>query len=208
MDVMVDGQQLALDMSAATEFMDVVQIVSSHLGDQGRTIVAITIDGREVSPAELAAEYGERPLADVARLEVESQELATMVRHLLDEMATTLPELPNACRSLAKVFHGDDPESGYEPFQELAAIWNEVKERQRLIVSVLSMAPDDLEIDGTSFEHIHQDLNQYLAEAVEAIEAGDCVSLGDLLEYELAPRAEMESAIVAKLMPYAQKLSD
>ena len=37
----------------------------------------------------------------------------------------------------------------------------------------------------------------------KAVEAGDCVLLGDLLEYELAPRAEAEAKIVALLRRHA-----
>lgn len=42
-------------------------------------------------------------------------------------------------------------------------------------------------------------MNKFLAEAVGALESGDLVLLGDLLEYELAPRAEAEVRITALL---------
>ena len=40
-------------------------------------------------------------------------------------------------------------------------------------------------------------------EAAQAVLDGDCILIGDLLEYELAPRAEQEARIVALLQELA-----
>ena len=47
-----------------------------------------------------------------------------------------------------------------------------------------------LSIGGTSFEEFYQTLNSFLKELSGAFETGDSVLIGDLLEYEIAPRIE------------------
>jgi len=49
---------------------------------------------------------------------------------------------------------------------------------------------EELTIDGMSLEEFYTELNAILKELVEAFHAQDSVLIGDLLEYEIAPRLE------------------
>ena len=49
---------------------------------------------------------------------------------------------------------------------------------------------ESIEIDGNSFSGYYNDLNAILTELIEAFTANDSVLIGDLLEYEVAPRIE------------------
>ncbi len=49
---------------------------------------------------------------------------------------------------------------------------------------------EELTIDGMSLEKFYTELNAILKELVEAFHAQDSVLIGDLLEYEIAPRLE------------------
>ncbi len=49
---------------------------------------------------------------------------------------------------------------------------------------------EELAIDGKSLEEFYTELNAVLKELVEAFHAQDSVLIGDLLEYEIAPRLE------------------
>ena len=51
-------------------------------------------------------------------------------------------------------------------------------------------------IDGTSFPDFYADFNATLTELVEAFGASDSVLIGDLLEYEVAPRLEKLSQFI------------
>ena len=56
-----------------------------------------------------------------------------------------------------------------------------------------------IEVNGKPMAALHDELNQFLQEAEQALKDGDIILLADLLEYELAPRAELEVAIVGQL---------
>ncbi len=122
----------------------------------------------------------------------------------LDGLTDTLPELASACRKLAAVFQSEIPEEGYEPFQELAEIWEFVKARQRLAAEALDLDLEALEVKGQPLAVHLRELNSFLEESAQALRDGDTVLLGDLLEYELAPRAELEGEIVSALRRQAE----
>ena len=93
-----------------------------------------------------------------------------------------------------------------DPFNDLAGIWKVIKEREIQLAGVLQLNLNEMEVDGLSVMRHHEELNAFLGEAAEGIQSGDCIMLGDLLEYELAPRAELESRIVADLKQHARKM--
>jgi len=197
MDVVIDGIPgfAAAQSGTVTE---VIAEIDEALRARGRALVSLSVDGQAVSPESLAARFVTLA-AGSACIEVTSRPLDELISEALDELSTTLPELPVACRKLAEVFQSETPEQGFEPFTELARIWEHVKSRQRMICSALDIDFDALVVEGRALaEHGHE-LNSFLDEAAQALRHGDLVLLADLLEYELAPRAELEAGIVAAL---------
>ena len=204
MDVIVDGNR---DFSLQGEPEDVlaaVAAVSEFLQKKGRAILAVKADGTSIAPDKLVDSLEGKPLAQVAALEVDSADVAELVEESLKDLSETLPELPKACRELATVFQGSSPEEGFEPFQRLAEIWANLKSREMLVANALNVKLDDLHVSGQDVAVLHEELNLYLTEAAVALESKDLVLLGDLLEYELAPRAELETQIVSLLRERSQ----
>lgn len=68
--------------------------------------------------------------------------------------------------------------------QKLLRIYTVLKQKQYIDVSTLS-------IDGEDFETFYKQLNSFLGELHEAFTINDSVLIGDLFEYEIAPRIEM-----------------
>lgn len=205
MDVIIDGERGITLEPAPETIMDVVTCASDLLQQKGRAILSLKSDGEEISPEALGEEYAERSVTEVGELEIISEEIQKLVQDCLGELNTALPELPNVCHKLAEVFHGESPTDGYEPFEELANVWQYIKTREMQVAQSLGLEMAELELNGASLKAHHDDLNQFLEEAAQALEDGDCVSLGDLLEYELAPRAEMEAEIVQLLETAAKE---
>jgi len=199
MEVVVDGQKGFQFQEEPRDVLAAVSAVSETLRAQGRAILTLTVDGRAVPPGEGLASLAQMPVDRVQSLAVTTEAVSTLVQNCLTELEQALPELPQVCHSLAEIFQGQNPESGYEPFEQLAVIWKTIKERELQVFSALDIDLSQIEVNGEPISRIHDELNRYIEEAAEALKAGDCVLLGDLLEYELAPRAETEAAIVALL---------
>lgn len=204
MDVVVDGKANFELKGNPSDVFSAVAAVNEFLQEQGRGILSISVDGVVVPPSRLLDNLKSKPLSDVRVLEVKSEKVTDLVDSYLKELDTVLGELPKACHELGAIFQGDRPDEGYEPFHHLAEIWREVKSREATVAEALRLPLDTFDVDGVPLAKLHTELNGYLAEAAEALQANDCVLLGDLLEYELAPRAENEARIVALLREQAR----
>lgn len=204
MEIRVDGEPLQLSIAEDGSVMDALAQVSEHLRSLDKAMVGMRIDGIEVRPEDLRKTFEGRPAQGVHKVEVHTENVMTLVDNCLKDLEELLPELPMVCHHLAETFQGESPEAGFEPFDQLAHIWQTVKERELLVARTLNVDIDTLELQGTTLGRLHTELNEFLDEAIEGLKAGDCVVLGDLLEYEFAPRAEQELQIVSLLRERAQ----
>lgn len=199
MDVIVDGEGNYNLKGEPADVLSAVGAASELLREQGRSILSLKIDGVEVRPEELTGRLNDIPVASIQTLEIGSEQTTVLVEDCLKGLECLLPELPGVCRDLALVFQGETPEDGFDPFVELANIWAQVKSREALVANALDLDLNTLKIGDKSIRTIHEELNQFLEEAEQALKDGDIILLGDLLEYELAPRAEREVEIVSLL---------
>lgn len=202
MDVIVDGASNYNLQGTPEDVFGAVGAVSEFLRSQGRSVLSVKVDGEEVSPENIAQRLKGKSIADVTRLEVGSESTSALVEECLSGLQEFLPELPQVCRNLAEVFQGERPEEGFDPFVELAEIWGHIKTREALVANALELDLGDLEVDGKTVQSVHAELNQFLQEAEQALKDGDIILLADLLEYELAPRAELEVSIVSLLQAH------
>ncbi len=195
MDIIIDGSSVEIEGSPE-DVMSVVIAVADELQAQGKAIVDLRVDGQTLPPDELVSQLEGKPIDSVDTIEVGSENIDELVCSELAEIRRVVPDLPEVCHSLAAVFQGNSPQDGYALFNKLAEIWRHVKIIEQQIANSLDLDLDSLSVDNVAVFDLHSDLNEFLREAAQALESGDCVLLGDLLEYELAPRAETESAII------------
>jgi len=206
MDVIVDGERNLPDKALPADAMEALACISDSLKARGRAVMAVCVNGKNLNADELADVLKNQPLETLASFEVRSESIRELVGGALSELDSVLPELPAACHALASVFQGNNPTEGYAPFQELADIWRHIKDRQQLAARSLDVNIESLRIGDATYEELQQQLNVFLQEAVDALRVNDCVLLGDLLEYELAPRAEKELLVVAALRKQLDEL--
>lgn len=199
MEVIIDGQRNFEFRGEPAGVLEALAAITDHLRAQRRGMLSLTVDGESIQPVQVSGDLEDRPLSSVGVIEVTSEALGNLARNVLQELGAVLPDLPRVCRELAAVFHGDSPEDGYDPFTELARIWAHIKQQELLVVEALDLDLDALQVGGVSAKQMHTELNQFLEEAADALKNGDTVLLGDLLEYELAVRAEKEAELVALL---------
>ena len=207
MELIVDGNARCPGEEPFGSVFDLVVALGNQLQAEGRSIMTVRVDGAEISAGNLVESMRDKPVTSVRQIVITSEDTRTLVNESLSDMQASLPELPVACQELARVFQSETPDAGYEPFQQLAAIWGAIKERELMVANALEISLEDLQIGELTVKQFHDDLNAYLREATEALKKRDSVLLGDLLEYELAPRAEQESVIVATLMKEAERLA-
>lgn len=205
MDVIIDGSRTHTFAEPPSDMIAALGEISIALHSEGRAIVALGIDGRRITADHLTEALAGKSLDEVGRIEVTTECVSTLIQQSLTELEESLPNLPRACHELARVFQGADPLEGYEHFQRLAELWGLVKERENMVAHALGLNLDAMSIGDTTVSSLHEHLNRTLDDAARAMECNDLVLLGDLLEYELAPRAESEAEIVSLLKIKAQE---
>ena len=129
MEVMVDGRKGFRFREEPRDVLAAVSAVSDALRAQGRAILALTVDGRSIAPGDALADLAKTPMDRVESIAISTEAVSTLVHNCLTELEQALPELPQVCHSLAEIFQGQNPEAGYEPFEQLAGIWKTINER-------------------------------------------------------------------------------
>jgi hypothetical protein len=208
MKVIVDGKEDVRFEGQAEDLFEVVGAINEVLRHSDRGIVDLRVDGAEVTPESMSEMLTGRGVDEDVVIEVESGSICAMAQGILEEMQQVLPELPKACLALAQVFQSEAPDDGFEPFNELAHVWSMLKIRQAMVLDSFDIKAEEVMVNGMSLTALHDELNGFLEEAAVAIENHDCVLLGDLLEYELAPRAEAEKETVAQLLRIVSQRAD
>jgi hypothetical protein len=199
MEILVDGEKDFEPPEGPVTLSAAIVEVCARVNEAGRAVLRITIDGAALSLDNFEEDLGEKSLSDAGLLEIQTESVLTLVASSIEELQEALSELPTICHQLAEVFQRGEAEEGFEKLPQLFDIWHAIKTREDQICRALHLEADRLTLDGATLPELHEGLNVELGKAVVALESQDTVALGDLLEYELAPKAEQESEIVGLL---------
>jgi hypothetical protein len=199
MEIVVDGEKSFESPEGLDTLSAAIIEVCARVNEAGRAVLRITIDGAPLSLDNFQDDLGEKSLADAGLLEIQTESVLTLVATSIEELQEALSELPTICHQLAEVFQRGEAEEGFEKLPQLFDIWHAIKTREDQICRALDLDANHLTIDDATLPELHEELNAELGKAVVALQSQDTVALGDLLEYELAPKAEQESEIVGLL---------
>lgn len=206
MEVWVDGQNNFRVEGQPEDLLAVFRAASDFLRERGRMPIHVALDGKDIAPNTMREAFIGVAVPESGKLEIRSEEIVALIAECLRNLDEAIAELPDACRQLAEIFQGESPGDGFEPFHRLAEIWGYIKDQQRLVLNALELDLNSAEVNGQTIANRSAELNAFLEEAVLALKRSDAIALGDLLEYELAPRAEQEAEIVAWLQERAAAL--
>ena len=206
MRIIVDGDADFKGTADSTNVGAALTQVTNYLHGKRRAILAVIINGQNVSPDDIPTIFENVPTEEIQTVEVQSESIVALARESLDEIQEVLPELPVACHSLAEVLKDDATNETKEHFRQLLEIWNTIKQREQLILDSLEISEHELALKERTLSEWKGELEQYMVEARHAFEEGDFATLSDLLEYELAPRAEFETEIVEFLLAQMEEL--
>ncbi len=120
--------------------------------------------------------------------------LIILIRERMNEIAFPVEELRNLMKLLVKTNEeikdvslllqtGKDREA-----MDLVVRFTELSQKLLRIIHILDISA--LAVDGRSLQEFYQELNGFFQELHEAFELDDSVLIGDVFEYEIAPRIE------------------
>jgi hypothetical protein len=203
MDVLIDNQAYPLPSGTAT-LIEALRAVNEALRERRRGVVKFLVDGRPMRPEQLQEEEGKAPISEIGRVEITTADLDAMAMETLDRLEESVSELPTVCRQIADVFRGENPAEALQPFEQMAEIWSYIRDEEVHVASALGVDLAEMEVGGQSLQEASQELNRHLQAAINALGRSKMGVVGDILEHDLAPKAELEAEIVAQLRAEAE----
>lgn len=207
MKIIINGKEEFRVPENAKTLIDILEILIDYLSNNNLGLVKLRVNEQNVYPGESLKAIQNMEISNIHTLEITAIPILQLLQDSISELERYTPELSNICYGIAELFQSENPSEGLGPFQRLTEIWGEIKNREAVIVNSLSkyLKNQESSIVGEIVEH-HRELNQYLGEAYKALSNEDMVSLSDILQYELAPRAEKELEIVNLLRKLVESI--
>lgn len=207
MKIIINGKEEFRVPENAKTLIDILEILIDYLSNNNLGLVKLRVNEQNVYPGESLKAIQNMEISNIHTLEITAIPILQLLQDSISELERYTPELSNICYGIAELFQSENPSEGLGPFQRLTEIWGEIKNREAVIVNSLSkyLKNQESSIVGEIVEH-HRELNQYLDEAYKALSNEDMVSLSDILQYELAPRAEKELEIVNLLRKLVESI--
>lgn len=207
MKIIINGKEEFRVPENAKTLIDILEILIDYLSNNNLGLVKLRVNEQNVYPGESLKAIQNMEISNIHTLEITATPILQLLQDSISELERYTPELSNICYGIAELFQSENPSEGLGPFQRLTEIWGEIKNREAVIVNSLSkyLKNQESSIVGEIVEH-HRELNQYLDEAYKALSNEDMVSLSDILQYELAPRAEKELEIVNLLRKLVESI--
>lgn len=187
MELLVDGQPR--QSGAGRTLADELAALQRELGSAGRSITAVLLDGRELSPAEEEALLS-RGAAEGSRIEVRTADSREWGRHGLGEAASALLQLADQFRAAADDFRAARMADGLERLNGAIAGYGQVVKALITAAQLAGAAPP------ADLRRELEAVTAGMRELSVAVGQADGVAAADLAEYELPGHLEALAGVV------------
>jgi len=198
MNVLIDGVEHPVKPESDASLGAVLAQIDAALAARERMIVSLNVDGKEISPEQLTEEAS-RHVDTIERVLVRSEAVAVLADTELARIEQQLPVLSQTIRDVATLFQQGKTADGLEGCRRTMDSWMGIVASERRVADALRLPLDEFEVGGKPIDVHRAELNRFLEQALQAMERGDYVLLGDLFEHELAPRLDIELEIANEL---------
>lgn len=183
MEVTLNGEPQATDFSECANLAELVAAAErDEASEEACVVVGVEIDGENLTPEEMSA-LEARSLDGVARIAIERQPVHTIASSVLRQGADYSGEIVKAIGRTVEYFRSARSDQANELFAH-------VSDSLTVLVGISSSAANVLPERAEELIRFQTDLFPWLEELIEAQSDEDPIRIGDLLEYEIAPRVE------------------
>jgi hypothetical protein len=195
--ILLDGNVFEMTAPPAT-WGAVIRAVDTHLAPAKRIVTDVRFDGLD-EPAFREPHTLERPLQDFVTVEVLSGTPAGLMDRCLGEAIAAIPPLCATALDVGERYRGHDLKPANRGLSELA-------EGLTSLVGIVGAAGLAFQVD---LRHIRcgdevassvvNELGGYLEELVAAQEAGDWITVADVLQFDVEPSLKRLAPILESL---------
>lgn len=196
MDVRLDGVPLDIVFESEKTVGDVLKGMEAELEKSDATIIEIQADSEVFQASELD-ELFEKTIDSVKELSLKSVSYAD-VKEIAAKIFDRFSSLSGRLEQIPLQFQQNKDKEAMDSVSELADSLSALFD----LLPYFSFFPNHFEkisIDGTPITIFIQDLNPLLQDFLQAVETKDTVTIGDIAEYEFAPRVQKISECASLL---------
>ena len=196
MDVRLDGVPLDIVFESEKTVGDVLKGMEAELEKSDATIIEIQADSEVFQASELD-ELFEKNIDSVKELSLKSVSYAD-VKEISAKIFDRFSSLSGRLEQIPLQFQQNKDKEAMDSVSELADSLSALFD----LLPYFSFFPNHFEkisIDGTPITIFIEDLNPLLQDFLQAVETKDTVTIGDIAEYEFAPRVQKISECASLL---------
>ena len=192
MNVILDGVNLDITIENEKNIGDILKAQERELELNSATMVEVTADNTVIS-AEKLDSFFETPIDKVNTLEVKSvtaKEVADVLKHLFE----TFEDLATKLEAIPVQLQKNEDKTAMNTVTELADALSLLFQT----IPYVNLFPenfDNLTIESKRLSSFVSDFPSLLEDFRKAVESNDTVLIGDLAEYEIAPRLHQLSKL-------------
>jgi hypothetical protein len=193
MDLVINGNGVDFTLESERTMGELLGSIEGELERTGQTVVSVCVDGKDI-PAESLDCLFARDITTVSKLELSTLSPAEILEMLKDsgqKLGLSSPKLEDIPVLLQT---GKD----LSVMETIQAFSLEIERLYRLIplLPLTHLLPKTLIIDGVPLEEFPSSLRPLLEELLDALKRHDTVTVGDIAEYELAPRIKELARVI------------
>lgn len=196
MNIILDGVNLDITIENEKNVGDILKALETELEMNSATMVEVTADNT-IIPAEKLDDLFVTPIDKVQTLEVKSitaKEVADVLKHLFNTFEDLAEKLENIPVQLQKNEDKTAMNTVTELADALSLLFQTIP-----YVNLFPETFDNLTIESKRLTSFVSDFPSLLEDFRKAVESNDTVLIGDLAEYEIAPRlrqlAELQKSL-------------
>lgn len=206
MELYLDDEPIAIAGAETLTLQQVVESLTDRLAADKRLVTAIRCDGRPVEPEELDAVL-EGPAGRFGRVELQSSAPGPLAREVLSGAAEMIVGSEEARREAVDLLNEGRTGQAMELLGAFFRSWSQVYESAVKSSHLVGVNLAEMKVDGAEVCEWLDSFARKLRELKQSLEAGDLVSVADVLRYEFDAVASEFRALIDELLPHAEAAS-
>lgn len=205
MEVLLDGKEISKSITAEGTLKDAILQMQQDMCPPDHLVIKIQCNGQEIVGEEMETSLS-KPVSSYEKLEVTTSSRENLITDAMSQASLSLQETETNCQQVAAMLTEGNSAEGIEALGKCLQIWQQIHEAVGKSIIMLGIDPDNIMIQGESFETVISKPKDILMQIKQALKAQDYVLLADILQYEFKEVTDQWHLIIAKIRQEAEEL--
>ena len=201
-NISLNGAPLDFELEGGKTAGEVMAQLEALCEGAGMTITLVRSDGREIPEAELDAFFA-ADVASIGNLEIETISGAEILQ-MAGVAAADFAQLSADLQDIPLLLQTG---RGHDAMDTIMRLSERLQDLSRLLplLSLSGIPLEALQVDGMNPGEYLASIFPFMEEITEALETQDTVTIGDISEYEIAPRIEEISGFLSAVAAHTSQ---